>query len=103
MVLAEPLQHTFASTPPLQAAEVVMLMQMQRNDDVIFAPRKNRLTSICYANLVEYCVHRFLYHELTSLKKFRKYHAIVHHGFFSKEQWKIQTTDDIFFVLFPSW
>lgn len=48
-------------------------------------------------------MHRFLYHELTSLKKFRKYHAIVHHGFFSKEQWKIQTTDDIFFVLFPSW
>ena len=59
--------------------------------------------TICYANVVEYFVHRFLYHELTGLKKFRKYHAIVHHGFFSTSNWKIESADDIFFVLFPSW
>ena len=103
MVLAEPLQHTVPPPPSPSSSSGNANAMYARNDDVIFAPRKNRFTSMCYANLVEYCVHRFLYHELTSLKKFRKYHAIVHHGFFSKEQWKIQTTDDIFFVLFPSW
>jgi hypothetical protein len=37
-------------------------------------------TTLAYANLVEYGVHRYLYHEIIWLKQFRKYHAVVHHG-----------------------
>ena len=62
---------------------------------------------LVYANIVEYCMHRYVAHEIrwTSdpLKSFRKYHAIVHHSFFCGGEWKIDNTRDIFFVLFPGW
>ena len=62
---------------------------------------------LLYANIVEYAMHRFVAHEIQwasdPLKTFRKYHAIVHHSFFCDDEWKIDSPQDIFFVLFPGW
>merc|ERR1711957_67717 len=62
---------------------------------------------LLYANFVEYIMHRYVAHVIkwTSdpLKTFRKYHAIVHHSFFCDDEWTIDSTKDIFFVLFPGW
>ena len=76
---------------------------------------------LLYANLVEYCIHRFGAHHggarhsssvssRTSrlpapLRAFRFYHAVVHHSFFhgAGEAMEAEQPSDLYFVLFPSW
>lgn len=63
--------------------------------------------SLLYANFVEYALHRWGGHEIswqnTAMKKFHKYHAIVHHSYFGGGDWRTEGDRDLYFILFPAW
>jgi len=67
------------------------------------------MLTLVYANVVEYAIHRFAGHEgkssrLVGVKMFRMYHAVVHHNFFGGgNAFHAEKSDDIFFILFPTW
>ena len=64
--------------------------------------------ALLYGNFAEYMAHRFGGHapktpRIPGVVSFRKYHAVVHHSFFSSGAWETERPSDLFFVAFPSW